>query len=308
MNLINIFKALSDEIRLKIIRILFRGIFNVNEILFIIGAKQSNISHHLKILLNNDIIKRKKEGNQIYYLINETSDNKKIFEYIRSKENSLISYSHDMKKLEIIHKKRRQRAEDFFNNIGTNFDSLQDELFKGVYDVESIINLYSVKLKSIVDIGCGTGKNLPLLAKHADKVIGIDLSPKMIQMAEHVCEKNKLEYEVKIADMQLLPFETETIDGIFINMVLHHVSNVAHSIKEIGRITESNGELILIELLEHSNSNFQDKYADLWLGFKEKQLINWLEDAKFKVDTIKYAKSQSKIHSVMIIIIHAIKK
>ena len=50
MKLLKIFKALAEETRLRIISVFLNGSFNVNEVFFIVGGKQSNISHHLKIL------------------------------------------------------------------------------------------------------------------------------------------------------------------------------------------------------------------------------------------------------------------
>ena len=66
IKLVKLFKSLSDETRLRIIRVLSRGTFHVNEILFILNHKQSNISHHLKILHEAGLIACRKEGQFVY--------------------------------------------------------------------------------------------------------------------------------------------------------------------------------------------------------------------------------------------------
>jgi len=134
-----------------------------------------------------------------------------------------------------------------------------------------------------MDIGCGTGRNLPILAEYSEKIIGFDSSPSMLQLSDHICSKNSLNYELKLGDIQQLPFVDENIDGVFINMVLHHLSEPLKAIKEISRVLTKNGKILLIELLSHQNENMRNKYADLWLGFSEHELIKWLKQSNFTI-------------------------
>jgi ArsR family transcriptional regulator len=285
-NLSKLFKSLSDETRLRIIRIFLRGTFHVNEIFYIVNGKQSNISHHLKILLESQLISYKKEGSIIYYTLNDIQNNnslKMIINAIKQEEENIPHYHEDLKRLEAILQKRKEQAESFFNSIGSEFDSLQEKLFKDIYQVKDIIRLFKNKHKTIIDIGCGTGRNLPLLAKYSEKVIGFDSSPSMLQLSEHICYKNNINYELKLGDVQQLPFINENIDGAFINMVLHHISDPLEALKEISRILTQKGKILLIELLSHQNESMRNKYADLWLGFSENELIKWLKQANFTI-------------------------
>lgn len=285
--LTKLFKSLSDETRLRIIRILIRGTFHVNEIFYIVNGKQSNISHHLKILQESQLISYKKEGSIIYYSLNDiqnTDSLKMIINAIKQEEKNISCFEEDLKRLEAILKKRKEQAESFFNSIGSDFDNLQEKLFNDIYQVKNVVKLFDTKLKNIVDIGCGTGRNLPLLAEYSEKVIGFDSSPSMLQLSEHRCNKNNLNYELKLGDIQQLPFINENIDGVFINMVLHHISDPLKALKEISRILTKNGKILLIELLSHQNEYMRNKYADLWLGFSENELIKWLKQANFTIN------------------------
>ncbi|MBM4240376.1 MAG: winged helix-turn-helix transcriptional regulator [Euryarchaeota archaeon] len=62
-----IFKALSDPTRLKILYLLQNGELCVCEIIIALEKPQSTISHHLNILKNAGIIKWRKEGVWIHY-------------------------------------------------------------------------------------------------------------------------------------------------------------------------------------------------------------------------------------------------
>ena len=113
---VKLFKSLSDETRLRIIRIFFHGFFNVNEIRHITQAKQSNISHHLKILQEAGVVSNKKEGSIIYYKLNEIDNNEslnKIIDFIKSEEENISFYNDDLKRMESILDDRKKHAEEF---------------------------------------------------------------------------------------------------------------------------------------------------------------------------------------------------
>lgn len=64
-----ILKALADETRLRILKFLKDGEKCVCEIVPYIGTSQSNVSQHLKILKNANIVTDRREGRSIYYSV-----------------------------------------------------------------------------------------------------------------------------------------------------------------------------------------------------------------------------------------------
>jgi ArsR family transcriptional regulator len=288
------------------IRIFSHGFFNVNEIQHIIQAKQSNISHHLKILQEADLVSNKKEGSIIYYMLNEIDKNdskNKIIDFIKQEEKNISFYEEDSKRMESILDERKIRAEEFFNKIGPTFDSIQDELFKNIYSIEDVFSSFNLKFKSILDLGCGTGRNLPVLAKFAKKVIGVDSSFSMIKLAEHLCKTNHLNYELKLGDVKKLPYSEESIDCVFLNMVLHHFSNPQEALSELTKIIAPKGKLILIDLISHKNDYMQKKYADLWLGFTVEEINKWLKSSNITLKELTIKEDQSKKSDFKVIIL-----
>lgn len=66
----NLFKAISDPTRVKIVALLQKKSLSVNEIAFELEMSQSSISHQLRILRNYRIVIGKRSGRQVlYYLI-----------------------------------------------------------------------------------------------------------------------------------------------------------------------------------------------------------------------------------------------
>jgi DNA-binding transcriptional ArsR family regulator len=65
------FQALSDPTRSKIILLLTRYELSVNEIAGAIGTSASGVSHHLKGLRDIRLVKHRRDGNQIYYTVDD---------------------------------------------------------------------------------------------------------------------------------------------------------------------------------------------------------------------------------------------
>ncbi|WP_346726982.1 metalloregulator ArsR/SmtB family transcription factor [Bacillus suaedae] len=68
----NIFKALSDETRLKIAySLLQEGELCVCDVANIVGASMATVSHHLRLLKNLGIAKSRKEGKLVFYSLDD---------------------------------------------------------------------------------------------------------------------------------------------------------------------------------------------------------------------------------------------
>ena len=64
-----IFKALSDENRIKIINFLWDGEMSARRLLGLMSISQSTLSHHMKILCDSGIVIGRKNGTWMYYKV-----------------------------------------------------------------------------------------------------------------------------------------------------------------------------------------------------------------------------------------------
>ena len=64
-------KALADETRQSILRMLLQGELCVSDIVDAFGLSQPTISHHLGILKSAGLVSSRKEGKQVYYALNQ---------------------------------------------------------------------------------------------------------------------------------------------------------------------------------------------------------------------------------------------
>ena len=96
-----IFKALSEESRLRILSILFQMELCVCDIEDVLQLTQSNVSRHLTILKNAGIIKSYKNAQWIYYSINDDFkvESEELYRYLELRIKKLPTYKEDIERL-----------------------------------------------------------------------------------------------------------------------------------------------------------------------------------------------------------------
>lgn len=101
MNIVNIFKALSDENRLRIMNLLIQEDLCVCEIEAILDLSQSNVSRHLNKLKSEKIIDFHKKAQWVHYFAsNGLKEDKKIFyDFLREEVKNIPKCLEDTRKL-----------------------------------------------------------------------------------------------------------------------------------------------------------------------------------------------------------------
>jgi len=69
--LAEVFSALSDPSRIRIISALTEGEMNVGKLAEMVGISESAISHHMRGLRQMRIVRARKEGRQVYYALED---------------------------------------------------------------------------------------------------------------------------------------------------------------------------------------------------------------------------------------------
>lgn len=96
--------------------------------------------------------------------------------------------------------------------------------------------------KIVLDLGCNTGFGSEIMAVHAVKVIGVDVSEKALEAAKQKYVQPNIEFQ-KIDGLSL-PFEDQMFDLIVSFQVIEHIVNYDTYIHEILRVLKPDGVVL----------------------------------------------------------------
>lgn len=106
----------------------------------------------------------------------------------------------------------------------------------------NLIPLDQLAGKRVLEIGCGMGFHSELLARAGANLTAIDLSPVSVEATRRRFELKGLRADIREADAEAMPFETDTFDFIWSWGVIHHSSRTARVVREIARTLRPDGE------------------------------------------------------------------
>ncbi|MEO8902269.1 MAG: class I SAM-dependent methyltransferase [Polyangiaceae bacterium] len=152
---------------------------------------------------------------------------------------------------------RRQKEADFHDQWAADVrvtETLVDETFTSVTAVENqhILEQFGdVRGLTVLDYGCGAAEGGIYLAKLGAKVVAIDVSPGMLELAQKLAKHHGVEIETRIVNSDRIPAADNEFDRIYGNGVLHHVP-VDSAMPELARILKPEGKACFIEPIPYN--------------------------------------------------------
>jgi ubiquinone/menaquinone biosynthesis C-methylase UbiE/DNA-binding transcriptional ArsR family regulator len=276
-------RALSDPTRLRIMALLEKTELSVNELQEITRMGQSRISTHLGLLQESGLLESRREGKRTFYKIVAHAD-PNTAEFIQlavrgAKE--LPEHPPDQLNLKRIVLRRTQQAQLYFNQVAGRFDRSYGP--GRSWQAFGQLLLRVLPPLVVADLGAGEGLLSELLARRAKKVIAVDNSEKMVAYGISKARKNKIKnLEFRLGDLETPPIEPGSVDLVVLSQALHHATDPQRSIASAYEILRPTGQIMILDLLQHTFEQARDLYGDRWLGFGETDLQSWLEMAGFK--------------------------
>lgn len=152
------------------------------------------------------------------------------------------------------------------------------------------------KGETILDLGSGAGFDCFLAAKRVGdigKVIGIDITPEMIEKAQENAKKgNYNNVEFRLGEIENLPVKNNSIDVIISNCVINLSPDKKQVFRESFRVLKAGGRLMVSDLvLEKELPDFIKNSIDAYIGclsgaiLKKKYLV-YIKEAGFSDITV----------------------
>lgn len=103
-----------------------------------------------------------------------------------------------------------------------------------------------VEGQRILEIGVGTGKNIPYHPPDAE-VVGIDLSPRMLERARRKAEELESEVDLREMDAENLDFPDSSFDAVVTTCVFCSVPEAVNGLREAHRVLRPDGRMFMLE-------------------------------------------------------------
>ena len=133
-----------------------------------------------------------------------------------------------------------------YTDWSTTYDSDRN-LTRDLDQAVTQTTLANLRFKSILELGCGTGKNTALLAAIGTRVFALDFSPGMIEKAKAKLDAPNVTFQ--IADItRRWPCDDQSFDLVVCNLVLEHVQDLAFIFSEAFRVMIDAGRFFVCEL------------------------------------------------------------
>jgi ArsR family transcriptional regulator len=228
------FKALADPVRLRLVALCRAAECSVSELTQVTGLSQPRVSQHLKQLIDAGLLERFRDGHFVYYRVPTSGPGvqarRRLLGLLPENEPE---FERDLAKL------RRLREA-----TAGDGDSGEDDRFLHKALVELTV---ATPLGDLLDIGCGEGRLLKLLASRAHRVIGVDVDPDARRLARAALLLAGVpNCSLRQGDMYALPFGDGEFDTIILDDVLAGAERPAAAIEEARRLLKQGGRLLFL--------------------------------------------------------------
>jgi ArsR family transcriptional regulator len=296
-NTLKMLRALTDPTRMRIMALLDKQELSVNELQEITHLGQSRISTHLGQLQEAHLVHSRREGKRSFYkAIAANEEARDLVRLVVSGVRELPEFATDQLNLKRILELRLDQAAHNFVQVAGRFDRSYGP--GRSWQAFGHVLLRILPPLEIADLGSGEGLISELLALRAKKVIAVDNSERIVEYGAAKAKKSGIaNLEFRLGDLEDPPIQTESVDLVLISQSLHHAKNPGHALQSAFRILRKGGKIMILDLLKHSYEQKQKEYDDLWPGFTEGELHQWLATAGFhKVKIAVVAREEEPPH------------
>jgi len=285
-SLVKTLRVVADPNRLRILLLLRGEELSVAELQEILVMGQSTISTHLSQLKQAGLVEDRRTGKSNFYTTCGTSGaatcgGASVLEGLLGEvAKEIPEAASDQAAMRSVLKKRQDKMRSFFDAVAGRLgkDYVPGRSWKGM--AEALLRLMPPLV--IADLGAGEGTFALLLAQRASKVIAVDTSAKMIEVAREEAQRHGVKnVEYRLGDMEEVPVDSASVDLVFFSQSLHHALHPDRALGEAGRILRSGGRIVILDLVRHRFEEARELYADEWLGFSEADLESMLLKAGF---------------------------
>ncbi len=147
----------------------------------------------------------------------------------------------------------------------------------------------------VLDVGVGSGLNLPFYARNAQEIFGLDPSPRLLTRAQTNAQHFHNPIHLIEGSAERIPLADRSLDTIVMTWTGCSIPEVCTALEEMRRVLKIGGRLLFVEhgrAPEASVARWQDRLDPFWHRLSggchlNRKIDDLLSDAGFRIDRLE---------------------
>lgn len=162
---------------------------------------------------------------------------------------------------------KKGQVTKMFDTISGNYDGMNRIISFGIdikWRKRVVAIIGSKNPKNILDIATGTGDlAINLVKTGAEEIIGLDISPGMLEVGRRKIARKDMENKVKmiVGDSEDLPFDANSFDAVTVAFGVRNFEDLEKGLSEIYRVLKPNGTFVVLETSVPEKTPYRQGYA-----------------------------------------------
>jgi len=163
------------------------------------------------------------------------------------------------------------KIRQMFDRIAGSYDLLNDLMTAGLHHRWREMGVMLADVgpgDSALDVCCGTGDFAFALRRavgREGRVVGVDVSEEMLNVAREKSGRNQLHVDFRTADVLALPFADDEFDACTVGFGIRNVTNITRALSEMRRVCHPGGRVVCLEITQPRIPVFKQFY-NLWFN------------------------------------------
>ena len=273
-------RLLSDPTRVRLLALLEREELTVAELSAVMRLAQPRVSTHLAKLKEAELVRDRRAGVSAYYRVNTELDARSaalLHSLHANVDDGLLD--DDARRLPTV-LARRARAEGWADSVAGDMERHYSPGRTWEALARALTGL--IEVGDVLDIASGDGVLAELLAPHANSILCLDASERVVTAARKRLKAQR-NVEVSLGDMHALEVGARRFDLVLLMHALTYSDQPATVIVEAARTLKPGGRLLATTLARHAHRNTVVPFDHRNLGFRDEELREFARKAGLKV-------------------------
>src|SRR5688572_7860377 len=272
-----LYRLLAEPARLRLLALAAEEELSLSELAELLDESQPNVSRHAGPLRQAGLLAERRQGTRTLVRLAQDACADAVVADAVSAGRELCNADGSLLRVAAVVRARDLKTREFFAEPPLRNESLGIAVEVPAY--LSALSLLMERRGLAVDAGTGDGALLDVLAPLFDRVIALDRSEaQLARAAERVRVRGYANVSLFCAELDAEEVQSaaeEGADVVIASRVLHHAPLPREAVRSLAALLRPGGRLLVIDYCRHADEALRDAQADVWMGFEERELIEF---------------------------------